>query len=290
MAFSPEYVVARGVLLDALGALGEQRRCVVLVGAQAVYLRAREAGLAVALHTLDGDLGIRPELLANEPELASCMKAAGFDADTSDSVGIWSIPRVIGGVRTKVKVDLLVPNAVGGEGRRSAQIPPHERRTARKVRGLEGALFDHNPMTIAAMDPADTRSFEIAVAGPGALLVAKAHKIQERLADGRDIRRVAKDALDVVRLLRGCTEEDSAARLRQLLAGASSADRVRRETAEISRVGVEFLRMEFGVPAGRGCDLAVTAAAGSMEEDELRASTVELTRRLLRRLDTSAAS
>jgi hypothetical protein len=34
----PQYVVARSVLLDALGALGAQREAVILVGAQAVYL------------------------------------------------------------------------------------------------------------------------------------------------------------------------------------------------------------------------------------------------------------
>jgi hypothetical protein len=34
----PQYVVARSVLLDALGTLGAQREAVILVGAQAVYL------------------------------------------------------------------------------------------------------------------------------------------------------------------------------------------------------------------------------------------------------------
>lgn len=35
----PEYVAARGVLLDALEALAEHRNAILLVGAQAVYLR-----------------------------------------------------------------------------------------------------------------------------------------------------------------------------------------------------------------------------------------------------------
>ena len=34
----PIYVLARRALLDALEALGDQRRAVVLVGAQAIYL------------------------------------------------------------------------------------------------------------------------------------------------------------------------------------------------------------------------------------------------------------
>ena len=42
------YVIARRVLLDALDALGGHRDAVVLVGAQAIYLRVGEADLAVA--------------------------------------------------------------------------------------------------------------------------------------------------------------------------------------------------------------------------------------------------
>lgn len=37
--YDPEYVAARRVLLDALAALLAQRNAVVLVGAQAIYLR-----------------------------------------------------------------------------------------------------------------------------------------------------------------------------------------------------------------------------------------------------------
>ena len=39
------YTVARTVLLDALEALGEHREALVLVGAQAIYLRVGEADL-----------------------------------------------------------------------------------------------------------------------------------------------------------------------------------------------------------------------------------------------------
>ena len=45
------YVVARRVLLDALDALGTHREAVVVVGAQAIYLRVGEADLAVAAFT-----------------------------------------------------------------------------------------------------------------------------------------------------------------------------------------------------------------------------------------------
>lgn len=44
-AVDPEYVEARRVLLDALEALGPHRKAVVLVGAQAIYLRVGEGNL-----------------------------------------------------------------------------------------------------------------------------------------------------------------------------------------------------------------------------------------------------
>jgi len=59
----PQYVIARGVLLDALDALGVQRDAVILVGAQAVYLHTGTVELAVAAFTTDADLTLDPALL-----------------------------------------------------------------------------------------------------------------------------------------------------------------------------------------------------------------------------------
>ena len=52
----PQYVVARGVLLDALEALGAQRPAVIPVGAQAIYRHTGAIDLAVAEFTTDGAL------------------------------------------------------------------------------------------------------------------------------------------------------------------------------------------------------------------------------------------
>lgn len=71
------YVIARRVLLDALDALGAHRDAVVLVGAQAVYLRVGEADLAVAPFTTDGDLAIEPALLGDIPPLEKALMNAG---------------------------------------------------------------------------------------------------------------------------------------------------------------------------------------------------------------------
>lgn len=79
--------------------------------------------------------------------------------------------------RKGVPVDLMVPEALAaGPGRRGARIPPHSRHATRRTAGLEAAVVDHAPMTIAALDATDARRVEIAVAGPGALLVSKLHK------------------------------------------------------------------------------------------------------------------
>jgi len=72
------YVLARRVLLDALEALGTHRDAIVLVGAQAVYLRVGEADLAVAPYTTDGDLAIDPALLGTSPRLERALMGAGF--------------------------------------------------------------------------------------------------------------------------------------------------------------------------------------------------------------------
>lgn len=57
-------------------------------------------------------------------------------------------------------------------------------------------------MDIAALDNRDERRLAARVAGPTALLIAKAHKIQDRLAPGvRLDRLVDKDASDVYRLM-----------------------------------------------------------------------------------------
>src|SRR5215510_22245 len=104
------YLMARRVLLDALDALGEHREAMVLVGAQAVYLRVGEADLAVAPYTTDGDLALDPAVLAEIPPLEQALMAAGFHPKTKDSVGVWITKRRTSQhIETDVAVDLLVP-------------------------------------------------------------------------------------------------------------------------------------------------------------------------------------
>ena len=74
-----------------------------------------------------------------------------------------------------------MPAAVGGPGRRGARLDVHGNRAAMKVHGLEGALVSHAPREISSLVPESDRSCEMEVAGPAALLIAKVHKISERV-------------------------------------------------------------------------------------------------------------
>ena len=101
-------------------------------------------------------------------------------------------------------------------------MPPHSKRATRRASGLEAAIVDHAPATIAALDPADGRSFTIEVAGPAALLVAKLHKLGER--DQRNPARLNdKDAHDVYRLLVAVDTEHLARALKVLLSSDLAA-------------------------------------------------------------------
>lgn len=259
------YVLARNVLLDALDALGTHRDAVVLVGAQAVYLRVGEADLAVAPFTTDGDLAIDPARLGEIPPLEKALIAAGFYPKTKDSVGIWLAKRAtMANPGIDVAVDLLVPASVSPTGRRSARaarLAGHDPRVARVVEGLDGALVDCDTMAIAALDASDKRRFEVRVAGPAALLVAKAHKINDRQGTAR---LSDKDALDVLRLLRGTDTNELASRYERLLADQRSA--------EAAQAGLKLIREQFGGRSGAGVEMVIRAAGPLADADELAAS------------------
>lgn len=169
----PVYVRARRALLDALHALGPHRKAAILVGAQAVYLHAGEAWEPLSSFTIDADLALNPANLPDEPALHEALTGAGFRR--KDQPGLWFTP-------DDVEVDLLVPASLAGIGRHGVDLGPyHERTAAMRAAGLEAALVDNAPHRINALDPDDHRSFVLAVAGPAALLIAKLHKIGERV-------------------------------------------------------------------------------------------------------------
>lgn len=240
----PLYVRARSALLDAADALEAHRGAIVLVGAQAIHLHAGGADFGTAEYTTDADIALKPADLGDSPLLAELMASHGFVPDQQP--GRWRS-------RDGIYVDLMVPEAFAGPGTRAARLGPHGKRVARRAKGLEASLVDHELMLIESLDPADTRSATMLVAGPGALLVAKTHKIAERVEAGDRIR--DKDALDVLRLLQGTDTPTLASRLERLLECGAS----RNVTVE----AVSLLTPLFGDRQAPGVEMAVRANATS---------------------------
>lgn len=185
---------ARAALLDALDALAEHRDAVIVIGAQAIYLRTGDITLALAETTKDSDLTVDPRTLADEPLVEEAMRTAGFELDpAARQPGAWVNA-------AGIPVDLMVPETLAGRGgRRSVRVPPHATTAMRRTRGLEATVVDHAPMRIGALTPDDTREYLVEVASPAALLVAKLHKIAER--EDQPHRLEPKDAHDIYRLL-----------------------------------------------------------------------------------------
>jgi hypothetical protein len=180
----PLHVAARHVLLDALEAVAAFRRSLIIVGAQAVYLRTEAASLDLPAFTTDGDIAIDPSSLPKTPPLEATLAEAGFTRATQP--GSWTRSVTIDGRTIDVSIDFMVPEAVApGSGRRSVELEGHNRHATRRVHGLEAALIDHGPVRVAAIEAADSRAVTALVAGPAALMIAKLHKIAERVESDR---------------------------------------------------------------------------------------------------------
>jgi hypothetical protein len=262
----PAYVLARRVLLDALDALREHRASVVLVGAQAIYLRVGEGDVPVAPYTTDGDLALDPRGLCDEPLLAAALNAASISRRPG-SPGVWLGAQ-------DVQIDVLVPEELAGRpGRRGADLGPHGRDVSRQVRGLSAAVVDRSTLPLAALDPSDDRTFDVQVARKAGLLVAKLHKIDDRSGTSRQ---GDKDALDVLRLLRGSDPGELADGLARLRADAIAGEATRR--------AIQLLPDLFGASEAPGSRMAGAAAGGLVPAGELEASCAALTRELLRDL------
>ena len=257
-------VAARRVLLDGLGALGEHLDAVVVIGAQAVHLRASEASVAGAAFTSDGDLGIDPELLGERPLIDDVLRDAGFFLRDQNQPGLWARTVPVGEKSVDVELDVLVGESFV-QGGRGARIPPHSKMCAMKVPGIELAVVDRSPMTIASLDPDDARTVVVNVAGPAALLVAKAYKIADRLrnAERRPDRLTDKDAGDVVRVMMA-TPVRQVATTFDVLKSDSRVD-------EVTATGLAMLRTQFGGADATGVRMAVSALAGSVPEARIRA-------------------
>lgn len=275
-ANSVEYVAARRVLLDALSALRPHEGALILAGAQAVYLRTGPGSLPIAEFTTDGDLTIDPELLSDAPPLGDLMQAAGFDLaelQGGREPGIWQKIVAVGDRELVVPVDLIVPSeAAPPGGSRGARLRGHGKRAARKASGLEAALIDNEAMAIEALEPDDRRRAHLRVAGVAALLVAKVHKIADRVESGREARLIDKDGADVVRLMGASPPAAVAATLAELLGNPTAT--------AATKFAVERFEGLFGRRGGTGIQLAVRALREAMPADRVQATSLAYTQEL----------
>lgn len=258
-------VEARAALLDAVAALEVHKDSVILIGAQAIYLRTGNATFALAEATKDSDLAIDPRKLGEDPRLEEAMTDAGFILNpVSRQPGAWMSPNGI-------PVDLMVPEHLAGSGRRrGVRIPPHAKHSARRAVGIEAAIIDQSPMTVESLD-GDGRSAIINVAGPSALLVAKLHKLGERV--GNPDRLNDKDAHDIYRLLVATEAPDLAETVRRLLTDELSQ--------EVTAQALAYLEQLFVNPEALGSTMAGRAEEGVGQPDTVSAAASFLAQDLL---------
>jgi hypothetical protein len=132
-------------------------------------------------------------------------------------------------------------------------------------------LIDLDLLPIASLDPEDLRTYQLLVAGPAALIVAKTFKIADRTGDSD--RQSDKDALDVLRLLQGAPTDDLAERMARLLVDETSAD--------VAKRAVELFEEQVATPRSMGATMAARALSPLEPEATVRASLATLARGLL---------
>ncbi len=264
-----EVTMARTGLLDALEALESHLDALVIVGAQAIYLHTGTTEIALAEFTTDGDVAIDPDLLSSDPLVEDAMRAAGFTPDPRESaIGSWISPR-------GVPVDLMVPDAVAGAGRRGVRVPPHDPKSMRRARGIEATLVDNSTMVLRAIDATqDSREFEVSVAGPAALLVAKLHKIHDRIDN--PLRSDNKDAHDIYRLLRAVDTTVFVDAIRRLQSQPLSAEVTRDALGRLGELFAQGAGARGALMAGAaeelvGDPVAVSESVALLAQDLLEA-------------------
>lgn len=172
-------------------------------------------------------------------------------------------------------MDLMVPRKLAGSGRRSVSIPPHDKFSARQTRGIEATLVDFDVQEITSLDLADNRSISAKVAGPAALLVAKIHKIVERLQT--PMRSNDKDAHDSYRILRSVETSELRNRFLSLLNDELS----QQSTME----ALVYLREHFAAgPESAGSMMAGRAEAGLGDPSQVSLSVAFLAEDLINAL------
>jgi hypothetical protein len=194
---------SRRLLIDTIRALSDFSDGLTVVGAHAVHVWVQDALGPVPMQaTRDADVAVNPAFVTSDPKLLEVMGGIGVEPAFPDRPGVYgyAVDKELPFLG-RATIDLIVPEAYAGPGRRAARIAG-QKRAAGRATGLELAVWDRRRRTLAAIDgPAAT--VEAWVAGPAALLVAKSHKVHERLAQlaTRPDRLRPKDSGDIALLM-----------------------------------------------------------------------------------------
>jgi hypothetical protein len=268
------HIAARRVLLDALTALHQHADAIVLIGAQAVYHHTGNIELAVAPYTKDADVALDPATLGEDPEIVKTMRDAHFVLGVNGNPGEFVITTQLETTTVEIPVDILVPESMAsGSGRRSAGLRGHDRGAARRAVGIEAAIVDNDWVELSSFETSDHRIIPCRVAGPSALLIAKAHKIAERLGPRiRPERQMDKDALDVFRIALAVPMSLMGPVFRSLLADPRSAD--------TTRTGITLIVKHFGSRRSIGTTMATRALEGSLPSSRVEDVFADLTTQL----------
>ena len=194
---------SRRLLIDAVNALSLFQDAITVVGAHAVHEWVKEAWGSVDIEaTRDADITINPSFVADNPSIIETLKNIGLEPALRDRPGVYgleiesSLP-----LEARTTFDILVPECYAGGGNRAARISG-QKNTAGRAVGLELSLWDRHFRKLATIDE-PINDAEVFIAGPAALLVAKTHKIHERLEQvvKRPDRLRPKDSGDIALLM-----------------------------------------------------------------------------------------
>jgi hypothetical protein len=151
--------------------------------------------------TRDADVVINPSFVADNPNIIEILKSIGLESAIKDRPGIYGLETEFNlPLEARTTFDILVPEMYAGKGRRAARIPG-QKNAAGRAMGLELSLWDRHLLKLETVDE-PKKEVEAYVAGPAALLVAKAHKVHERLeqVSSRPERLRPKDSGDIALL------------------------------------------------------------------------------------------
>jgi hypothetical protein len=260
---------SRRLLIDTIRALSDFSDSLTVIGAHAVHVWVQETLGAMPMQaTRDADVAVNPVFVTPDPKLLHIMGSIGVEPALPDRPGVYgyTIENQLP-LPERTTIDLIVPETYAGPGRRAARIAGQSHAASRAT-GLELAVWDRHRRTLTAIDnPADTVGTW--VAGPAALLVAKAHKVHERLAQlaTRPDRLRPKDSGDIA-LLMMASQPETVATI--MIEQSTEHPEITTVVSNAARWLVEMYSDPSGVPRRHAAD----ALADRFDETQV-AETIE---------------